>query len=357
MSLSICSCSDKKDNDPDQIDTFDRSEMLTFWADHIIIPAFENYDTSIQELVQAKDGFIQESNLQTLAVVREKWLKAYRDWQSVSMFDIGKAEEIGLRNFVNIYPCNIEEIEEFVSSGNYNLTLPSTFDAQGFPALDYLLFGIEEDDDQLFAALSQQDYRSYLSDLINRLSLLSKEVLTDWTESYRITFIQNDGASATASTDKMVNDFLFYYEKFFRAGKIGIPAGVFTGNPISSAVEAPYSGIYSKSLYISAFEAVQKFFKGTSFDGSLNGPSLQQYLEHVQEANQLLDISNDIINQWNEVSDLSEALNENLRVQVDFDNFEMLLVYDALQKAVVLLKVDMMQAFNIQIDYVDADGD
>ena len=31
--------------------------------------------------------------------------------------------------------------------------------------------------------------------------------------------------------------------------------------------------------------------------------------------------------------------------------------YDELQKAVVLLKVDMLQAFSINIDYVDADGD
>lgn len=31
--------------------------------------------------------------------------------------------------------------------------------------------------------------------------------------------------------------------------------------------------------------------------------------------------------------------------------------YDALQMAVVYLKVDMVQAFNISVDYVDADGD
>ena len=31
--------------------------------------------------------------------------------------------------------------------------------------------------------------------------------------------------------------------------------------------------------------------------------------------------------------------------------------YDELQKAVVLLKVDMLQAFNVNVDYVDADGD
>jgi hypothetical protein len=35
----------------------------------------------------------------------------------------------------------------------------------------------------------------------------------------------------------------------------------------------------------------------------------------------------------------------------------MTLTYDVLQKVVILLKVDMLQAFNINVDYVDADGD
>ena len=35
----------------------------------------------------------------------------------------------------------------------------------------------------------------------------------------------------------------------------------------------------------------------------------------------------------------------------------MLELYDELQRGVVLAKVDMMQAMNIKVDYVDADGD
>ena len=35
----------------------------------------------------------------------------------------------------------------------------------------------------------------------------------------------------------------------------------------------------------------------------------------------------------------------------------MTMAYDELQKIVVLCKVDMVQAFNISIDYIDADGD
>jgi len=35
----------------------------------------------------------------------------------------------------------------------------------------------------------------------------------------------------------------------------------------------------------------------------------------------------------------------------------MLSTYDAIQKTVVMLKVDMFQNLNISVDYADADGD
>ena len=43
--------------------------------------------------------------------------------------------------------------------------------------------------------------------------------------------------------------------------------------------------------------------------------------------------------------------------QINSDNSKMLLTYDAIQAVVVLLKVDMLQAFSINVDYQDADGD
>jgi predicted lipoprotein len=342
---------------PDRVDNFNRTEMLTYWADHIIIPSMANYNNALISFVEAKNNFIANPDQSSLDTLRSGWLSAYKAWQHISMFDIGKAEELGLRNFVNIYPTDTSEIHEFIESNQYNLNLPSTFDAQGFPALDYLLFGLSEDDTELINQLSIQKYSQYLSNLVDRLFSLSEQVLLDWQQNYRNIYVQNNGSAATASTDKTVNDFLFYYEKYFRAGKIGIPAGVFTGNPLSHAVEAPYSGVYSKELFQEAFTAIKKFYAGSSFDETQNGPSIQQYLEHVQTLNQLPDISEDILSQWEKIELSAQDLNDNFREQVDFNNLQMLITYDEIQKAVILLKVDMMQALNIQVDFVDADGD
>ena len=52
----------------------------------------------------------------------------------------------------------------------------------------------------------------------------------------------------------------------------------------------------------------------------------------------------------------SDPLNMNNN-QIEINNLEMLLTYDAVQQLVVSFKGDMLQALSISVDYVDADGD
>ena len=68
-------------------------------------------------------------------------------------------------------------------------------------------------------------------------------------------------------------------------------------------------------------------------------------------------LKNDIINQFANARTKIQGLNPNFYQQVQDDNTKMTEAYDALQAAVVLLKVDMVSAFSVSIDYVDADGD
>jgi len=337
--------------------SFERRALLTNMADNMIIPALDNYSTSLQMLRSSKDVFITDPSEADLNALRTAWLDAYQSWQSVSIFDIGRAEAIGLRNFSNIFPTDVDAIESNISSGSYNLELPSNFDSQGFPALDYLLFGTSGDDAGIVEVLGDPAYSQYLSDIVDRLDDLTTEVLNDWNTGFRESFIDNNGSSATASTDKIVNDFIFYYERFLRAGKIGIPAGVFSNSPISTNVEAPFSRIYSKQLFLAGFRATRDFFSGRSFNGSVNGIGLDDYLDEVATANNTISVAAEIMNQWATAQSEIDELMDDFGAQIEQDNNSLLMAYDELQKAVVLLKVDMLQALNIQVDFVDADGD
>jgi len=360
LSYSSCGDSDSGPIGPTPMSmdiSFERRALLTNMADNMIIPALDNYSTSLQMLRSSKDVFITDPSEADLNALRTAWLDAYQSWQSVSIFDIGRAEAIGLRNFSNIFPTDVDAIESNISSGSYNLELPSNFDSQGFPALDYLLFGTSGDDAGIVEVLGDPAYSQYLSDIVDRLDDLTTEVLNDWNTGFRESFIDNNGSSATASTDKIVNDFIFYYERFLRAGKIGIPAGVFSNSPISTNVEAPFSRIYSKQLFLAGFRATRDFFSGRSFNGSVNGIGLDDYLDEVATANNTISVAAEIMNQWATAQSEIDELMDDFGAQIEQDNNSLLMAYDELQKAVVLLKVDMLQALNIQVDFVDADGD
>ena len=351
-------CGGDEGNPEGSSDNFDRTAMLINWADNLIIPAYSDYLLKLEALKASSESFVLEANADHLTNVRSAWFNASMAWQKVAMFEIGPAETLSLRNFTNTYPADTEEINEFVESGNYNFNLPSTYDAQGLPALDYLLFGIGDDEAAILELLSGDAHKAYLTALTNRLYELGNEVYSGWTQSgYRDSFISNNGSSATASVNKMVNDFVFYYEKALRAGKVGIPAGIFSGTPLSDRVEAPFSGSISKELLVAAIDAVRSFYQGVHFDQSENGLSLEDYLEQLGTRRNDGTLSEAINEQFRTAVLTALQLNGNLKTQVETDNTAMLQTYDELQKLVVLMKVDMFQALNIQVDFIDADGD
>lgn len=339
-------------------DNFDRNEMLTNWADNIIIPAYTAYVSALNTLNEAKSTFVANSTIDNLTSLRAAWLDAYIAWQKVSMFEIGKAETVTLRDFTNIFPTSIDMIELNISEGAYNLELPSSRVAQGFPAIDYLINGIGTSDDEIISKYaSNESYRLYLDAVVTRLNTLGASVLDDWKNGYRESFIANDGSSATSSVNKLVNDYMLYYEKYLRAGKIGIPAGVFSNTPLSDNVEAFYQNDISKVLFSTALDAAQGFFNGDYFDGTGSGSSLDDYLLFVHQNGSSENLSVLINNQFGTAKNKADLLNDSFSFQVENDNQMMLSTYDALQTNVVLLKVDMFQALNIKVDFVDADGD
>ena len=339
---------------------FDRGAMLTFWADKIIIPSLESFNESLFQLLEATNSFIDNPDQEKLSQLREKWLIAYKSWQFVEMFDIGKAEEIYFKNRLNLYPVNRDRVDSNIDSGSYDLDKAENFTSQGFAAIDYLLFGIGENDDSIVSKylVSDSSHSKYLKDVVSKAVELTNIVKVDWEEGYRNTFVELTDNTATSSINKLTNDFIFYYEKGFRANKIGIPAGVFSGSPLPDRVEAYYGRVYSRALAIEAANAVDNFFNGRSYsDNEDVGLSLKSYLDFVEGDGVSSKLSDEIDAQIAASIESIGSLKENFVDQVNENNIEMLKTYDVIQAGVVMLKVDMLQKLNISVDYVDADGD
>ena len=339
---------------------FDRGAMLAFWADKIIIPSLESFNESLFQLLETTNSFIDNPDQEKLSQLRDKWLTAYKAWQFVEMFDIGKAEEIYFKNRLNLYPVNKDRVDSNIDSGSYDLDKAENFTSQGFPAVDYLLFGIGENDESVIAKylISDSPHSKYLKDVVSKAVELTNIIKVDWEEGYRNTFVELTDNTATSSINKLTNDFIFYYEKGFRAHKIGIPAGVFSGSPLPDRVEAYYGRVYSRVLAIEAANAVDNFFNGRSFSENEDiGLSLKSYLDFIEGDSVSSKLSDEIDAQIAASIESISSLKENFVDQVNENNIEMLRTYDVIQAGVVMLKVDMLQKLNISVDYVDADGD
>ena len=339
--------------------SFDHKGMLINWADNIIIPAITDFQNSLIQLQETANTFTNDPAVENLTSLREIWLTSYSKWQYVEMFDIGVAEEIYFKNRMNLYPVNTGKVEDNISNQNYDLEISSNFSSQGFSTIDYLLFGIDDNDDNIISKYSDTNlnYGTYLRDIVDKMVDLTNQVKAQWESSYRESFIESIDNTATSSINLIVNDFIFYFEKGYRANKFGIPAGVFSGNPLPDRIESYYGEKYSKTLALEAGNAIDQFFNGNNYlDSSEIGLSLNQYLDYLEDdvENKL---SEKINNQLKIAKDKILELNDNFKTQIEDNNNQMLATYDAIQKTVVLLKVDMLQKLNISVDYADADGD
>jgi hypothetical protein len=342
--------------------SFDREAMLTFWADSIIVPAQNKFKNDLLNLSSAISNFSLNKSQVSLDQVREKWFDAYKSWQHIEMFNVGKAEEINYGVRMNVYPVDTDRVESNISNSDSDIENPNDYSAQGFPAIDYLLYGIGSNDSEILDKYTSENskYLEYLIVVSSKMVELTDSVVSDWNSSYRDTFITSIDNTATSSINKLTNDFIYYYEKGFRANKIGIPAGVFSGSTLLDRVEAYYRRDISKVLAIEAINSVSDFFNGISFNGdsSSEGISFKNYIEFLETTKNDSPLGQLIIDQFESVKISINNLNDDFTIQLQPENkLDMLVTYDIIQVAVVLLKVDMLQALNINVDYIDADGD
>ena len=349
---------DSSSSDNSESQTFDRKALLTNWANNIIIPLYENFNSNLTALSDEITKFNETPNLDNLKLVREKWLDAYKSWQHVEMFNLGKAEETYFQSKMNVYPSDKERIERNLTNETYNLDNPNNNDAQGFPALDYMLYGSDKSDEKIVDKylLENKKYNTYLSNLIDKMVSNTSVVVNDWNQN-KDTYINSTENTSTSSINKITNDFIYYYEKLFRANKIGIPAGVFSGSKLPDRVEGYYSKIYSKDLALEAMSAIENFFVGKKYNSEEKGESLESYLNFLNSEKNGTSLSESITDQFKVAKETIDKLNNDFASQVNEDNNKMLVAYDEIQKGVVFMKTDMLQSLSISVDYVDADGD
>ncbi|WP_452227118.1 imelysin family protein [Lacinutrix cladophorae] len=364
LAVISCSSSDDSNNNNSNDDGFNRTELLTNVADNIILPAFQDLESKLTSLNLAKETFINDKTSTNLDALSTAWLEAYKVWQHVQMFNIGEAENVGgseergFVSFFNIYPVTVATLENGAANGTYDFNNEDYFAVQGFPALDFLIHGIATGDtlpiDKFTSNSSFDGYTAYLTDVVSQMITKNTTIVNSWESTYRNTFIANTDSGLNGSFNKLANDFIFFYEKGFRAEKFGIPAGVFSsGATLPEKVEAYYKRDVSRILALEALTAIEDVFNGAGYTNNIDGTSIDTYLQFLDRA----DLVTDINNQFAAIRNAINGLDASFSQQVIDNNTQMNAAYDILQAAVPKLKVDMVQTLNVSIDFTDSDGD
>ncbi len=365
ISLVYFSC-EESDNGPiSSFDSYDRQVLLTNLVDNIIIPSYQNFYSELNEFDIAISNFQSASTSNNLEDIRSKFIEAYKLWQHVEMFNIGYAEEIFYGSKMNIYPTNVSRISENINSANSDLdSNPNQFSAQGFPAIDYMLYGIAGSDQEFIELYGENSGDNptfdYLNLIVDRMVLNTDAVINDWLEN-KDNFINSTGNTSGSSLNMLANDFIYYYEKGFRANKFGIPAGVWTGI-LPQNVEAFYARSLSKVLAQESLKASKNFFIGIHYDSDINGEGLYDYIAYLDDTNysnnsDFLGLQDAIVESMDNSMNKINSLGDNFVAQIESDNYKMLETFDAIQDGVVLIKTNMLSLLGISVDYFDADGD
>jgi predicted lipoprotein len=360
--IAFTACDRKKKEEPTPESTFDKSGMLANMGDNIIVPAYLDLKISVDSMDFYCDQFISNPTAGNLVSLQLKFFSAYTSYQRVSEFEFGPAENELIRPSFNTFPCDTAQINSKISAGDLTLGAASDLDAKGFPAMDFLLYGINRDNSIVLAKFTTDanasNAKNYLAALVNELKYKTDVTCNAWSASglnYISTFKNNTGSDVGSSIGMLVNQ-INYDLEILKNAKIGIPLGKKTlGTPLPEKVEAFYN---TQSLALAAehLKSLENIYLGKSKQG-VDGSGLDDYVSHVEAQHPLGPLNTVIKNKFTSAKaklalipgTLSQAVLTNASI-VDA-------AYLELQQLVVLLKVDMSSALGVMITYVDNDGD
>ena len=344
--LFIAACT----NDPEPLGCnveFDQEAMFTNIADNLIIYGYNDLKSNVDVLNTKTIDFQSNPNQITLEDLRTAWFNAYIYWQRVSQYEFGPAAEVFLFNSVNNFPLDVDATNEKITNENYDFTSPDAYD-KGFPALDYLLYGIGNDDTEILAQFADTKYLTYLTKVVEDIKTRVDSTVTGWT-TYRATFVTNTGTAAGSSLSQIVNGFNQNYE-YIKREKLGIPSGVLTlGFTNPTKVEAYFSG-RSTELALTALEASQELYLGKS------GLGLDDYLQAIgtMKGDKTLDavIQEQFAAAISAVQDLGTSTPLS-----DIENDKAVTAYNEVTKQLVNIKTDMPSVLCVSITYIDNPSD
>jgi len=359
MTIILISCSKSNTGSTPPPNNGGTDETLVNIGTNIIVPSYQQLSTNAATLDAAVSAFNTNPTLTTLADAQNAFKSAYKSWAAVSEFEFGPATDLFLTtHFTNAFPTDTVTIINNINGASYAIDGLGNYAAQGFPAIDYLLFAYGND-----AALARfstnanaSGAKQYLATLTSSLKTKSAAVLNKWSASggnYLDKFNKATGVDAGSSLSLLVNALLLDFDVNLQNYKIGIPIGLYGPSVLPKSptkVEGYYSGL-SSQLLIAQVQACQNIYLG----GSGSGLDDKVAATNAQKGEGTL--NNAMKSQWATLITKMQALPEPLSAGVENESPAINDAFTEVRKMTVMLKVDMSSALGVKISFQDDDGD
>lgn len=353
--LFSCSKSGSNDNTPAPPVSGSSDSVLVHLGTDVILPSYQQLATATAAEDVAITAFTTAPSAATLSAAQAAFKTAYTAWAGCSEFEFGPAADLFLTtHFTNSFPTDTVTIKSNISGTTYAIDGLANYAAQGFPALDYLLFAYGND--AVLARFTTDKNaagaKQYLAALTGSLKTKAAAVANAWSAAggnYLAKFIKATGVDAGSSLSLLLNAYVLDFDVNLQNFKIGIPIGLYGPSVLPKApekTEGYYSGM-SDQLLIAQVKAYQQIYLG----------GIDKKVAATNAQNNGSPLNTVIKNQLTTLIAKMQALPEPLPAAISSNSSGVTDAYTEVRKMTVLLKVDMSSALGIKISFQDDDGD
>lgn len=341
-------CFSCQKNDDKEEASFDRSEMLTSIANHVVSPTL----TSFEQAVFTLDSLVKQVNggdtVTIIDAIKTQWEVSINIWKKWEIYNIGDIKTTYITNKIDKWPINESFISDFITN-NDSITEPfidgkgST--SKGLHALEYLLYQPGTSDD-VKVACQDSVYFQYIAGVAANLVTLAGTLQTEWS-NYKGTFISETGNTSSGTINLLLNEQVSILEEILNA-KLGKPLGNDNGG---TSVPTQVESYYAQT----SFSHIEANLKGleASFTGEneLGINSLLNFLNGNSE------FTASVLTQFETCYTALSVISSPLSEAVDTQTIEVQTLFNEIKSLLVMFKVDMANQLGVTITFNDNDGD
>lgn len=312
------------------------------YIDQKIKPDLNEFETQTERLRQSTINHCQSQTDQTLLALKESWVNTYLSWKKIQLFGFGPTGSLRVERRLDFWPTRISKIKKILLDTDAKRAFQNSgVSARGFPAIEWLIFKSEEEQNKNYCEL---------------LHLLSRDIL-EQTQVLNQAW-QSDLIKLNGSNDLQLNTHIYSNkpaEEFINAMVVGIyavrkkslitPMGFTTGFIDTKRMEASNSKL-STITFKTRLQSIIEFFDDDQI-------GLISWLE----TNKNKGLAKRIKPKVESIKNLQSIIGDNFANLIQNKDESLIKLESQMNDLQFIIEEDLSTHFNLIMFFKDLDGD